>query len=282
MLEEQWSKGKFVCLGLDPELERLPEVFQTDAPRGPAMHFWVFCTDIVKATRDVVAAYKINLAFFEAHGVRGWEVLNEVVREIKRLAPDVPIIFDGKRGDIGNSNEAYARALAAANAVTVHPYLGGESLEPFLRDRNLGVFVLCKTSNPHSAEFQNLDVRDDAAPGRYMPLYQYVAHRVAHNWNANGNCGLVVGATYPNELATIRKTAGDDIPILIPGIGAQGGDLEKTVAAGKNSHGQGFLINASRSIIYASSGYHYAADARKEAFKLHDLINQHLNAKENA
>lgn len=291
LLEGQWSKGNFVCAGLDPDpdLRKLPEPrrfrhteYAAQTLTGEVSKFLL---DIVEETCDVVAAYKANSAFFEAHGEEGWRCLRYVIRRIHEIAPDVPVILDAKRADIGNTNIGYVQEFFGeyacnADAVTVHPYLGAEALAPFLDCTDKGVFVLCKTSNKGSGEFQNLAVEVPLerprgfAPGSdtggypaYMRLYQYVAKRVVQEWNRNENCGLVVGATYPEELSEVRKIA-PDIPLLIPGIGAQGGDLEATVRAAKGK----MLINSSRGIIYASSGRDYAEAAEREATKLHSAI----------
>jgi orotidine-5'-phosphate decarboxylase len=198
--------------------------------------------------------------------------------------PDVPVILDVKLADIGNTNEGYAREAFdyyKADAMTVHPYLGKEALQPFLDRKDKGIFVLCRTSNPGAGEFQDRFVNLTPAeidewglmPGTRLPLYQLVAYRVSREWNTNDNCGLVVGATYPEELRQVRGIVGD-MPLLIPGIGAQGGDVEATVNAGRDSHGHGMIINSSRSIIFASAGPNYTEAARQEAQKLHDMIRQ--------
>lgn len=225
---------------------------------------------IVEATKDLVCAYKLNTAFYEAYGDQGLVALHRTIVNIHANAPDVPVILDAKRADIGNTNAGYVQAafeFLQADAITVHPYLGAEALQPFLDCANKGIFVLCRTSNPGTGEFQYLSVNGE-------PLYCFVARRVANNWNKNGNCAVVVGATYPDELREVRGLVGD-MPILIPGIGAQGGDVEKTVSAGKDSRGQGMIINSSRSIIFASKGEDFAEAARRETEKLRDLINQY-------
>jgi len=229
-----------------------------------------FNHEVVKTTKDLVCAYKPNIAFYEAHGSKGLAALQQTIKDIHALAPDVPVILDAKRGDIRNTNVGYAQmafGFLGADAITVHPYLGAEALQPFLARAEKGVIVLCRTSNPGAGEFQDLSVNGE-------PLYRFVARRVASEWNKNGNCGLVVGATYPDELREVREIA-PDMPILIPGIGAQGGDVEKTVSAGKDSRGQGMIVNSSHSIIFASKGADFAEAARRETEKLRDLINQY-------
>ncbi len=243
-LKTRWDEGKFVCVGLD----------SSDLP---------LIQKIVNDTSDLVCAYKINIAFFEAEGSVGWESLKKIVQHIHQNYPDIPVILDAKRGDIGNTNEAYVKAIfddLAADAVTIHPYLGKESLLPFLKRSDKGIFILVKTSNKGAGEFQDLKVGGKS-------LYQVVAQHVK-DWNENGNLAVVVGATYPKEIGEVRKIVGD-MPILVPGIGAQGGDLEGTIKNGLNSEKQGLIINSSRSIIFAPN-------PREAALKLHSQIQEIL------
>jgi orotidine-5'-phosphate decarboxylase len=233
-----------------------------------------FNTAIVDATADLVCAYKPNAAFYERHGAAGWNALARTIAYIHSHYPDVPVLLDAKRGDIGSTAHAYADALfdtLGADAVTLHPYLGSDALQPFLRRADRGCFILAHTSNPGADEFQHLTLR--TADGMEEPLYLAVARTVAQRWNANGNCGLVVGATYPEQLEVIRQAVGD-LPLLIPGIGAQGGDLAAVMRVGLDSQGAGLLISASRSIIYASSGADFADAARREAQQLRDAIEE--------
>lgn len=221
-LKTKWNEGKFICVGLDSSDFSLLQ-------------------KVVDQTYDYIAAYKINSAFFEAEGVSGWESLKKIIQYIQTKSADIPIILDAKKGDIGNTNEAYVKAIfdeLRVDGVTVNPYLGQESLKPFLEKTDKGIFVLVKTSNPGSGEFQDLDTGGE-------PLYQVVAEHVKR-WNTSGNLAVVVGATYPKDLEEVRKIVGD-MPILIPGIGAQGGDLEETVKAG----GREIIINSSRAILNA-------------------------------
>lgn len=296
LLENQWSRGNFVCVGLDSEYSKIPESLRRhDVSVAGAI--LAFNSAIVNATKDVVCAYKPNIAFYEAYGDEGWRALQRTIAQIKSIAPDVPVILDAKRADIGNTNTGYVDAafgFLQADAITVHPYLGAEALQPFLARTEKGIIVLCRTSNPGAGEFQDPhlllteeecqelfynemtgecthDIPNDPIT---MLFYRYVAHRVANHWNKGGNCALVVGATYPDELREVRGLVGD-MPILIPGIGAQGGDVEKTVSAGKDSRGQGMIINSSRGIIFASKGADFAETARQETLKLRDLINQY-------
>lgn len=267
LLQAQWEKKHFVCLGLDPEFAKLPRCIQ-ESHHSPASAQLAFCKSIIDATHDVVCAYKPNSAFYEAYGSSGLETLKEIIAYIQQIAPQVPVILDAKRGDIGNTNMGYVTEAfdhLQADAITVHPYLGGEALQPFLDRKDKGIIILCRTSNPGSGEFQNL-VLDG------KPLYHLVAEHVAQKWNKNGNCSVVAGATYPEELSVIRQIIGHDMPILIPGIGAQGGDLEKTVAASKNLYNSGIMISASRSLIFASADTDFADAARNETIQLNNAI----------
>ncbi len=277
LLEAQWDRGRFVCVGLDPDWDRVPASVKAraeaviGASRSTSARGTVdFCTAIVRQTRDFVCAYKPNAAFFEAMGPDGAWALGRIVDLIHEAAPDVPVIYDAKRGDIGSTNEGYAQYAferLGADAITVHPYLGQEALKPFLDRADKGVIVLCRTSNPGGGEFQDLAVNG-------TPLYRVVAERIATAWNRNGNCSVVVGATYPGELAEVRDIVGD-MPILIPGIGAQGGDVARTVAAGRDSCGRGMVINSARAIIYASGNEDFAEAARRQTLKLHDEIDRY-------
>lgn len=268
MLEAQWERGNFVCVGLDSELAKIPEAARRPPDIASSLIF--FNCAIVDATHDLVCAYKPNVAFYEAHGEPGWLALAETIEHIHMVAPDVPVILDAKRADIGNTNVGYAKmafGLLGADAITVHPYLGAEALKPFLDRAYKGIIVLCRTSNPGAGEFQDLLVDG-------VPLFRMVAISVATKWNKNNNCALVVGATYPMELGAVRADVGD-MPILIPGIGAQGGDVEATVKAGQDSRGRGMIVNSSRGIIFASGGADFAEAARNETIKLRDQINQY-------
>ena len=252
-----------LCVGLDPRPEYVPD--------GDVL---AFNRRIIEQTADSVCAYKPNFAFYEAQGLKGLEALQQTISYIHQ-ATDVPVILDAKRGDIGSTAEAYAHAafeVWGADAVTVNPYLGHDSLLPFLRYSDRGIFVLCHTSNPSAEDFQTLTVGGfpwDTPSGpkaAWEPrLYEVVAQR-AIEWNAQGNLGLVVGATYPEELAAVRRIA-PEMWLLVPGVGAQGGDLEATLHAGLRPDGLGLIISASRSIIYAE-------DPRQAALALRDQINK--------
>ncbi|RYB03446.1 orotidine-5'-phosphate decarboxylase [Lichenibacterium ramalinae] len=267
-LEARWDAGLFACIGLDPVWDRLPVAVTAPAGSHPSREARAaaiarFCCAIVDATAHVACAFKPNAAFFEAEGAPGFAALETVMRHIRTVAPDVPVVYDAKRGDIGSTNQGYADHAfeqLGADAVTVHPYLGEEALRPFLGRRDKGTIVLVRTSNPGGGEFQDLTVAGE-------PLYRVVARRVAQHWNRNGNCAVVVGATFHDEMAAVRAIVGD-MPILIPGIGAQGGDLRRTVAAGRDARGRGMIVSASRSILYASEGDDFAVAARAEAERL--------------
>ncbi len=269
MLERQWKQGNFVCVGLDTDYHRIPAALKKDALAEDAL--FAFNRAIIDATHDLVCAYKPNAAFYEARGDEGFRALQRTVRYIKQTYPRIPVILDAKRADIGSTNLGYVQSafdLLGVDAITVHPYLGQEALAPFLARKEKGIIVLAKTSNPGAGEFQDLPVGEAREP-----LYQVVARHVATRWNANGNCALVVGAPYPAELKQVRAIVGD-MPMLIPGIGAQGGDIEATVTAGKDSRGRGMIINASRTIIYASSASDFAQAARNATEKLKAEINR--------
>lgn len=271
LLRGRWeTTGSLVCVGLDPDLERIPAGVRGAAPERGASEGDIeaallsFTQAIVDATGDLVCAFKPNSAFFEQHGVAGMRALQRLIAHIHQRYPDVPVILDAKRGDIGSTSAAYARAafdVMQADAITLHPYLGREALDPFLQRADRGCIILCRTSNPGAGEFQDVALR--GADGGMRPLYQRVAQAVASTWNANGNCALVVGATYPEELGVVRELAGD-LPILVPGVGAQGGDLEAVIRNGLDARGHGLIISLSRSVLYAASGADFAEAGRRE------------------
>jgi orotidine-5'-phosphate decarboxylase len=276
MLEAQWSAGRFLCVGLDSDFEKIPESVRQESVENT---FIAFNHAIVDATKDLVCAYKPNSAFYEARGDEGVKALRQTIQYIHEVAPEVPVILDSKRADIGNTNEGYADSFfehLKVDAITVPPYLGKDAFEPFLSRKDKGVIVLCRTSNSGAGEFQDLKV-DATSSGLSAsePLYKVVARRVAQEWNDNGNCGLVTGATYPEEMREIRALA-PDLPFLIPGVGAQNGDLPKSVAYGKRADGKGLIISASRAVIFASSGKDFAEAARTAAQELHSEITEAL------
>jgi orotidine-5'-phosphate decarboxylase len=262
LLERAWEKNdSLVCVGLDPEIERFPAYI-----RAQPSPIFQFNRAIVDATADLVCAYKPQFAHYAAYEAE--DQLERTIEYIHRVHPGVPVILDAKRGDIGHTAERYAIEAFeryGADAVTVNPYLGGDSLEPFLRHAERGVLILCRTSNPGASDLQDLPVE-----GR--PLYQVVAELAARRWNSRGNCLLVVGATYPRELAEVRALVGD-MPLLVPGVGTQGGDVEQVVASGRTPSGTGLIVSSSRAILYASAGEDFAAAARTATAKLRDQIN---------
>lgn len=267
-LEKLWVKDKFLCVGLDSDYDKLPKSIKGK----PAERIFKFNKAIIDATADLVVAYKPNSAFYEAKGIEGLEALIKTVRYIKKNHPQIPIILDAKRADIGNTNNGYVIAAfdeLGVDAITLHPYLGREAIAPFLDRADKGIIILARTSNPGAGEFQDLKTNGE-------PLYLTVAKKVAGEWNENGNCCLVVGATYPNELKLVRKAVGD-IPFLIPGLGKQGGDVRSTVKAGMDSRGWGMIINSSRDILFASSGADFADRARQKTKELSDQINKARN-----
>ena len=255
------ARRSLLCVGLDPDLSQMPV-------RDVA----AFNAAIVDAVRDVAVAFKPNLAFFEALGSAGIAALERTVEVIRQRAPGAIIIADAKRGDMASSNVQYARALFERwgfDAATVHGYLGGEALEPFLSYEDRGMFVLCRTSNPGARELQ------DAALSSGGRLFEEVASR-ASCWNTRGNVGLVVGATYPEDLAVVRRLC-PDMPVLLPGVGAQGGDLEASVRAGVDGDGRGLLVSISRGVIYASSDpASFAEEARQAALDYRRRIDDVL------
>ena len=256
--------ASLLCVGLDPG----PAKFPTHLCTRPDAVF-EFCRAIVDATADLVCCFKPQFAHFAAQ--RAEDALERLIAHIHVTHPGVPVILDAKRGDIGSTAQHYAAEAFeryGADAVTVNPYLGRDSVQPFLDRADKGVIVLCRTSNPGARDLQDLDVG-----GR--PLYQHVAQLVARDWNTNGNCAVVVGATYPEELREVRALVGD-MPILVPGVGAQGGDVEAVIRNGKNAQGGGLIISSSRAILYAGSGEDFAHAARREAQKLRDAINRCL------
>jgi orotidine-5'-phosphate decarboxylase len=261
-LTRVWSSSdSLVCVGLDPEIERFPRHIAEQA--SPIFQF---NKAIIDATADLVCAYKPQFAHYAAYEAE--DQLERTIEYIHRAYPHVPVILDSKRGDVGNTAERYAIEAFeryAADAVTVNPYLGGDALEPFLRYEDKGVIILCRTSNAGARDLQDLDVG-----GRR--LYHVVAELATNRWNSRGNCLLVVGATYPQELAEVRQITGD-MPFLVPGVGAQGGDVAQAVQNGQTAAGTGLIISSSRGILYASSGEDFASAARQATLTLRDQIN---------
>ncbi len=250
-LEAAWSRSRsMVCVGLDPEVSRLPPVLS--GPGGPIA---AFNRAIIDATHDLVCAYKPQFAHYAAIGAE--DQLAATIDYLRERYPHIPVILDAKRGDVGSTAEYYAREAFeryGADAVTVNPYLGGDSIEPFTRHTERGTILLCRTSNAGGADLQELMIDGE-------PLYLHLARKAAREWNGHRNLGLVVGATVPEVMARVRAEV-DDMPLLVPGVGAQGGDLARTVAVGRDSRGRGLIINASRSVLYASNGPDFVQAAR--------------------
>ena len=265
-LSAAWTaNNSLLCVGLDPDLAKLPAELR-DLPDG----ITTFCTRIIDATADLACAFKPQIAYFGALGAE--KQLEDICRYVRENYPHIPLILDAKRGDIGATATQYAREAFeryGADAVTVNPYMGEDSLDPYLAWKDRGVIILCRTSNPGGSDLQFLDTDG-------VPLYQRVARLVAEKWNKNGQCALVVGATFPEELAQVRAIVGD-MPLLVPGIGAQGGDIAATVGAGQTANGMGMMISSSRAIIYATpqDGEDWADAARRVAIETRDAINQH-------
>lgn len=286
MVRERQLSGRHVCVGLDSEQKKIPECLRKQWLTAEETVL-TFNKEIVEATARSACAFKINIAFYSSF-LGGEGALIRTTNYIHHTAPGIPVILDAKRADIGNTNIHYAQEAFKkynADAVTVNPYFGRESLQPFLDEQDKGIFILCRTSNRGAAEFQSkkitvtqqdemfalgLDPKDPT-----VELYKYIAMLVAYAWNEKGNCALVVGATAPDELAQVRSIVGD-MQLLIPGIGAQGGQLEETVLAGADNTGTGMIINSSRGIIFASEKSDFAVAAAREAEKLNCAIKASL------
>lgn len=262
-LRDRWHDADtLVCVGLDPEPAKFPARFA-----GQPNAIFEFCRDIVDATAPYACAFKPQIAHFAA--AEAEEALRMLILHIRLRHPQVPVILDSKRGDIGSTAQHYAREAFErylADAVTVNPYMGRDSAQPFLDHADKGVVILCRTSNPGAGDLQDLLVDG-------KPLYQHVAAKVAREWNTHGNCALVVGATWPEQLREVRAIVGDQVPFLVPGVGAQGGDVRAVVSNARNRDGDGLVISSSRAILYASTGDDYAEAAANAARTLRDEIN---------
>jgi orotidine-5'-phosphate decarboxylase len=264
-LQSAWaSQGSMLCVGFDPDPKRLPTVLQ-GKPEG----IFEFCRDIADATADLVCSFKPQFAYFASQ--RAEAQLEKLIKHLKDRYPHIPVILDSKRGDIGSTADHYALEAFeryGADAITVNPYMGFDTIEPYLKHPGKGVIVLCRTSNPGGSDLQFLNVGPKGEP-----LYLHIAQLAAQQWNSSGQIGLVVGATFPEEIAKVRAIVGD-MPLLIPGIGAQGGDIEATVKAGgiAGVPGTGMIINSSRAILYASSGNDFAQAARLVAQSTRDAL----------
>ncbi len=261
------KNDSLLCVGLDPDPAKFPAHLKnrSDAIFG-------FCADIVDATAHLVCAFKPQIAYFAAR--RAEDQLEALIAHIHERHPGIPVVLDAKRGDIGSTAEQYAIEAFEryrADAVTINPYMGHDSVTPYLAYPGKGVFLLCRTSNPGGSDLQFLEVGQDKKGEK---LYEHVARLAAEKWNADGQIGLVVGATFPAEIARVRALTGD-MPLLVPGIGAQGGDVEATVKAGRTAAGAGLLINSSRAILYAGQGEDFASAARRAAEETRNAINPH-------
>lgn len=261
-LERSWTaQGSMLCVGLDPDTERFPASFAGDPDAIEN-----FCRAIIDATADIACAFKPQIAYFASQGAE--QALENICEYIRTAYPDVTLILDAKRGDIGSTADHYAREAFqryGAHAVTVNPYLGTDSIEPFFDTANNpdggGVILLCRTSNPGGDDLQSIV---SSVEHGSKPIFVHVAERVARQWSQLGDCGLVVGATYPTELSDVRSIVGD-LPLLVPGVGAQGGDAATVVEHGRSATGTGLVVSSSRAILYASGGDDFAEAARAEA-----------------
>jgi len=254
--------GSLVCVGLDSEIEKIPAKFAGDEFPQFAFNRW-----IIDQTAEYAAAIKPNTAFYEARGTQGWDELRMTMDYLRTQYPEIVTICDAKRADIGNTNRGYVKAIfdeMGFDAITLHPYLGREALTPFLERRDKACIVLCRTSNPGAGEFQDLNVDG-------KPLWQAVAEKVGRDWNSGGNCMLVVGATYPEEMRTIRSIV-PGITFLVPGVGAQGGDVESVVVAGLDAHGRGLMISSSRGIIFSDDPAGVARELRDEINAAREVV----------
>src|SRR3954469_5165995 len=263
LLDAQQRNGSMLCVGLDPDPSRFPATFKGDASR-----IYDFCARIVDATADLVIAFKPQIAYFAAHRAEGQ--LERLMEHMRRTAPQVPVILDAKRGDIGSTAEQYAKEAFeryGADAVTLSPFMGFDSLQPYLKYEGKGAFLLCRTSNPGGDDLQNQRL---ASVGGQPLLYEHVAKLAQGPWNSNGQLGLVVGATYPAEIERVRELA-PTVPLLIPGGGAPGGDTVATVRAGWRADAP-IIVNSSRAIIYASSGEDFADAAKNAARATRDAL----------
>ena len=263
-LRTRWQQAdSLVCVGLDPEPAKFPAQFANDPDA-----VFNFCRAIVDATAEFACSFKPQIAHFAA--LRAEDALTRLIAHIHATHPGIPVILDSKRGDIGSTAQHYAAEAFdryAADAVTANPYLGRDSVQPFLDRADRGVVILCRTSNPGAGDLQDLQIE-----GR--PLYQHVAEKIAREWNGHGNCALVVGATWPAQLREVRAIVGN-VPFLVPGVGAQGGDVEAVVTNAKTDDGTGLMVSSSRAILYASGGADFADAASRAARTLRDEINRY-------
>ncbi|GAA6142062.1 orotidine-5'-phosphate decarboxylase [Hydrogenophaga sp. 5NK40-0174] len=271
LLAAERQNGSMLCVGLDPDPKRFPA-----ALKGDASKIYDFCAAIVDATADAVIAFKPQIAYFAAHGAE--DQLERLMKHMRSAAPHVPVILDAKRGDIGSTAEQYAVEAFeryGADAVTLSPFMGFDSVQPYLKYEGKGAFLLCRTSNPGGDDFQNQRLAEVDGQPR---LYEHIAGLAQGPWNLNGQLGLVVGATYPNEIERVRELA-PTLPLLIPGVGAQGGDAMATIKAGHRTDASGnttggVIVNSSRAVLYASRGEDFAQAARAEALRTREVLQQ--------
>jgi orotidine-5'-phosphate decarboxylase len=263
------ENNSLVCIGLDIDNQKMP-TFLFESNKEP---YLTFNKNIIDSTKDIVCAYKLNMAFYESLGIQGINVLQKTIDYIPKK---IVIILDGKRNDIGNTASKYAKTVFEtfqADATTINPYLGKDGITPFLSYKDKCSFILCRTSNPSAGDFQDI-----LSPS--VPLYEIVAKKIKE-WNTNQNCGAVVGATYPKELKKIRTILGEEIPLLIPGIGSQGGDVKQTIQYGTNSKGEMAIINSSRAVIYAADNQDFADKSREKTMQLNNEINKYTKTRTN-
>lgn len=263
-LEASWERNdSLLCVGFDPNLELFPTHL-----KGQPNAIFEFCKEIIDATHDLVCAYKPQIAYFAGLGAE--DQLQKVMDYLKASHPEIPIVLDSKRGDIGSTAAMYAREAFerfGADAVTINPYMGKDSAQPFLDYADKGCVFLCRTSNPGAQDIQDLEVDG-------KPIYEHMAAMISNNWNDNKNCCIVVGATWPEQMAKLRSICGD-MPFLVPGVGAQGGDVKALVEAGQTANGTGLMVNSSRAVLYASDGKEFAKAARQAALQTRDEINRY-------
>ncbi|MGQ4660226.1 orotidine-5'-phosphate decarboxylase [Lysobacter sp. F6437] len=268
-LRQRWKDAdSLVCVGLDPEPAKFPTAFRDDPDA-----VFNFCRTIVDATAPYVCSFKPQIAHFAKLGAE--DTLARLIAHIHTAHPGIPVILDSKRGDIGSTAAHYASEAFdrhGADAVTANPYLGRDSVQPFLDRADRGVVILCRTSNPGAGDLQDLEAQ--AGDGVVRPLYQHVAAKVANEWNTHGNCMLVVGATWPEQLREVREIVGE-VPFLVPGVGAQGGDVEAVVTNAKTADGTGLVVSSSRAVLYASGGEDFAEAAADATMALRDQINRY-------
>ena len=267
-LNAAWTRNNsLLCVGLDPDPAKFPAHL-----KGRPKAIFEFCSNVADATADLVCCFKPQIAYFAAQ--RAEDQLEALIAHIHERHPGIPVILDAKRGDIGSTAEQYAVEIFeryGADAITVNPYMGRDSIAPYLAYADKGVILLCRTSNPGGSDLQFLDIGSDGQPEK---LYERVARLVATEWNSSGQCALVVGATFPTEIARVREIVGE-MPLLVPGIGAQGGDVQATVEAGRTASRCGLMINSSRAILYAGKDENFAAAARRVAQETRDTINRY-------